>query len=160
MTDRGMLWFVVAVGALALFVALRFALLGAWIVLPLALAEVVGLGIAFALIAKAGRRCEIIDIDHEGVRVFRDDGRSRQEWQFHSYWVQIVLQPNPHAWYPSRLYLRSHGRQLEIGGSLTDQEREQLSVELKRCLVNSRHTDINIKNATDNHLGRVVNDRS
>ena len=160
LSSRGMLWFVIGVGVVALFIALRFALLGAWIVLPLALAEIVGIAIAFGLVAKAGRRCEIIDIDHGGVRVARDDGHNREEWEFQPYWVQIVLQPDPNEWYPSRLYLRSHGRQLEIGGSLTDQERKQLSDELKRCLVDTARPDTDIRNATDNHLGRVVNDRS
>ena len=134
LSNRGMLWFLVAVGALALFIGLRFALLGAWIVLPLAALEIVGLGIAFALVARAARQREIIDIDEDELRVIREDGRQRQEWRFHAYWVQILLQPDPANWYPTRLFLRSHGRQLEIGRSLTDQERQQLTDELKRRL--------------------------
>lgn len=130
-----MVWFVAAVGAAALLIALRFALLGAWMVLPLAIAEIAGLGLAFFLVSRSGRRCEIIDVTEDEMRVVRDDGRGRQEWRFQPYWVQVILQMDPKNWYPSRLFLRSHGRQLEIGRSLTDAERRQLSDELKRRLV-------------------------
>lgn len=143
LSKRGMVWFVTAVGLVALLIGLRFALLGAWLVLPLAAVEIVGLGTAFALVARAARRREIIDIDGDGMRVVREDGRLRQEWRFHSYWVQVVLQPDPANWYPSRLYLRSHGKQLEIGRSLTDQERQQLSDELKRRLAGPSGPDVN-----------------
>ncbi len=135
LSTRGMIWFVAGVGALALFIAVRFMLMGAWIVLPLTIVEISVLGIAFFLVARNGRRYERIDVDDGDVRVVRDDGRSCQEWHFQPYWVQVVLQPDPANWYPSRLYLRSHGKQLEIGNSLTDAERKQLSDELKRRLV-------------------------
>jgi len=134
LSTRGMVWFVAGVGALALFIAMRFVLLGAWMVLPLAVAEIAALGFAFFLVARSGRRCEIIDVDEREMRVVRDDGQARREWKFQPYWVQVILQPDPENWYPSRLYLRSHGRQLEIGNSLTDAERQELSDALKRRL--------------------------
>lgn len=134
LSTRGMIWFVAGVGALALFIAVRFVLLGAWIVLPLTIAEIIVLGIAFYLVARSGRRCEIIDVNESEMRVIRDNGYTQQEWHFQPYWVQVVLKPDPANWYPSRLYLRSHGKQLEIGNSLTDAERKQLSEDLKRRL--------------------------
>ena len=135
LSPRGMVWFVAAVGAAAFLVAIRFVLLGAWIVLPLAIAEIAGLGLAFYLVSRAGRRCEIIDVTETEMLVVRDDGHERQEWRFQPYWVQVILQLDPKNWYPSRLFLRSHGRQLEIGRSLTDAERRELSEELRRRLV-------------------------
>lgn len=129
-----MVWFVAGVGLAAMLVALRFALLGAWIVLPLAVVEIAGLGLAFYLVSRAARRCEIIVVTEDEMRVVRDDGKARQEWRFQPYWVQVILQLDPREWYPSRLFLRSHGRQLEIGSSLTDAERRELWDELKRRL--------------------------
>lgn len=130
-----MIWFVAGVGVCALLIALRFAILGAWIVLPLAIAEIVGLGLAFYLVARSGRQCEIIDVNDTEIRVVLDDGRKREEWSFQPYWVQVILQADPIAWYPNRLFLRSHGKQIEIGRSLTDEERRQLSDDLQRRLV-------------------------
>jgi uncharacterized membrane protein len=129
-----MIWFVAGVGTAAILIAIRFVLLGAWMVLPLAVAESAVLGLAFFLVARASRRCEIIDIDERGMRVVRENGTQRQEWEFQPYWVQIILQLDPKNWYPSRLFLRSHGRQLEIGRSLTEPERQRLSDELKQRL--------------------------
>lgn len=134
LSTRGMIWFVAGTGAAAILIAVRFVFLGAWLVLPLAIAETALLALAFFLVARASRRREIIDIDDRGMRVVREDGRQRQEWEFQPYWVQIILQLDPKNWYPSRLFLRSHGRQLEIGRSLTDQERQQLSEELRQRL--------------------------
>jgi len=137
-----MVWFVAGVGGAAFLIALRFAFLGAWMVLPLALAEIATLGLAFFLTARSGKGFEIIDIDERGIRVVRQQDRRREEWEFHPYWVQVILQPDPKNWYPSRLFLRSHGRQLEIGRSLTDAERLELSGELKKRLGRTTERDL------------------
>ena len=82
LSTRGMVWFVAGVGALALFIAMRFVLLGAWMVLPLAVAEIAALGFAFFLVARSGRRCEIIDVDereHVLDEQDRDAGQKRTD---------------------------------------------------------------------------------
>ena len=73
--------------------------------------------------------------------MIRENGGSTQEWRFQSYWLQVVLQPDPKSWYPSRLFLRSHGKQLEIAQALTDEERRELSDDLKRRLVSNDRPD-------------------
>lgn len=141
LSPRGMVWFVAGVGLCALLIALRFALLGAWIVLPLAIAEIAGLGLAFYLVARKGRRCEIVEVNGSEIRIVVDDGRNREEWRFQPYWVQVILQMDSIAWYPNRLFLRSHGRQIEIGRDLTDEERRRLADDLKRRLARDTQPD-------------------
>lgn len=130
--------FFLAVSAVALAVAVRFLLLGAWIILPIALAEVSALGLALLLIARRSRYCETIDVDKDGLFVFRRDWRSQHQWRFQPYWVQVVLDPDPRGWYPSRLYVRSHGQAVEIGSCLTDGERAELSAGLRSRLEHQR----------------------
>lgn len=131
--------FFLAVSAVAVAVAVRFFLLGAWLVLPFALLEVVALGSAFALVARRARYRETIDVDETAVHVMRRDWRSQHEWRFQPYWVRVDLQPDSSDWYPSRLYLRSHGRAVEIGRCLTNGERAELFEGLRRRL--ERHRD-------------------
>jgi uncharacterized membrane protein len=131
--------FFLAVSAVALAVAVRFFLLGAWLVLPVTLLEVVALGIAFAVVARRARYLETIDVDEAAVFVIRRDWRSQHEWRFQPYWVRVVLQPDSSDWYPSRLYLRSHGRTVEIGRCLTNSERAELFEGLGRRLERHRN---------------------
>jgi uncharacterized membrane protein len=133
-----MLVFFIGISVMAIAVAVRFVLLGAWVVLPITLAELIGLGIAFFLISRRARYSETIDVEDGALFVIRRDWRSQHEWRFQPYWVQVVLKLDANSWYPSRLYLRSHGESVEIGSCLTDEERAELSDGLRRRLEQQR----------------------
>jgi uncharacterized membrane protein len=115
-------------------IALRFWLLGAWIVMPLMLMELSVLGTAFYLVQKASRNVETIDLSDNLLRVTRKFRSVVDEWQFQPYWVQVILRADHISWYPTHLCLRSHGKVVEIGTCLTDEEREELSESLKQEL--------------------------
>jgi uncharacterized membrane protein len=61
-------------------------------------------------------------------------GRKRleEEHRFQRAWARILLLRDPSGWYPSRLLLRSHGRSIEIGPWLVEDERLELAEELTR----------------------------
>jgi uncharacterized membrane protein len=50
--------------------------------------------------------------------------------RFHPYWAQVQLQPGNWRGAPSRLLVRSHGREVEIGAFLNDAERRDLAARL------------------------------
>jgi len=54
--------------------------------------------------------------------------------RFHPYWVRVELEPGRERGWPSRLVLRSHGRALEIGAFLNDDERRELAQRLTELL--------------------------
>jgi uncharacterized membrane protein len=58
--------------------------------------------------------------------------------RFHPYWVQAILQPGRWRGWPSRLLLRSHGREVEIGAFLNDAERDELARRLTALLAAAR----------------------
>ena len=123
----------------ALAVAIRFWLLGAWMVLPITLLEMVVLGTAFFLIERSTRFCETIELTAESVSVVQRDWKSRKVWSYPTYWVQVIFRQDPKEWYPSHLYLRSHGDCVEIGACLNDEERSRLSRDIKRIISAGRH---------------------
>lgn len=130
----GKLIFFVLVCLVSIGIAIRFWLLGAWIILPVVLLEMAILGLAFYLVDKDSRDIETIDLSNELLRVTRNVKSVVSEWRFQPYWVQVVLRSDRIGWYPSHLSLRSHGKSVEVGACLTDEERLELSQSLKAGL--------------------------
>ena len=122
----------------AIVVGLRFWLLGAWVVLPITVLELVLLGVAFLVVERKTRFCETIELKDDSVSVVQRDWRSKKEWCYPRYWVQVIFREDPAGWHPSHLYLRSHGDTLEVGACLNDSERLQLSQYLKNMIGDAR----------------------
>lgn len=133
--------FFAAVCLLTLLVALRFLLLGVWMVLPFALLEMVVLGIGLYLFERASRYSETIQIAPDNIQVIARNGiKTLHKHQFPSYWAQVALQLDPRKWYPSKLFLRSHGQSVEIGACLTDADRQSLAETITTALEDCRKT--------------------
>jgi len=134
--------FVTIYGSLAvvsLGVALRFVFLGLWLVLPFTLLEL-GLlgGILYYLWGKRDD-VEIISIADGEIHVEQRDRRGSREWRVPHYWASVVLEQSRHRNHPTRLILRSHGKDEEIGRCLTDEEREKLATELRHAIGRQHH---------------------
>jgi len=116
--------FVVSVG-----IAAAFAYFGAWLILPFAGLEMGVLYWAFRTIERRSRDYELIEIDDNQVRVERFESGSTSSEAFSRYWARVLVSRDG-----SRLALRSHGRELEIGRVLSDAQRLQLATALERRL--------------------------
>jgi uncharacterized membrane protein len=135
LSREGMIVFFIAVAFLTLLVAVRFILLGAWLVLPFSLLEVVVLGSSLYLFERRSRYSETIQIGPDSTEFIARCGVNiLRECRFQSYWVQVLLQLDQDDWYPSKLLLQSHGRSIEIGACLTDDDRKTLAENLKTTL--------------------------
>ncbi|HTM28437.1 MAG TPA: DUF2244 domain-containing protein [Rhodanobacter sp.] len=103
--------------------------LGAWqgnvFALLFALLESAAVAIALSVAWRAGDRSERITLDAASLEVQSLPGRRCTRFQ--SYWVRVLLESGNGR---QRLWLSSHGRELEIGAFLTDQERVELSKKL------------------------------
>ncbi len=116
--------------------ALATASVGAWqgnVFAPLfALVESAAMAYALSVAWRAGDRGERITLDGTSVEVQLLP--SRRCVRFPSHWVRVLLDTgNGHQ----RLLLTSHGRNLEIGAFLGDQERVELSKKLKVLLADA-----------------------
>lgn len=107
-----------------------FASMGAWLVLPFAGLELVVLAAGFYFSALAGHRREVILVDGPIVRVMRGGRRLDEVGRFPANWTQVQLRRDPTGWYPSRLWLRCHGRRLEIATKVVEAERSELALAL------------------------------
>jgi len=105
------------------------------LVLPFAGVEIAMLWLAFYTVISAGQWREIVRVD--GAQVTVEKGRigPLQVYSFDRAWVRVELRGAPFRWYPNRLCLTSHGREVVLAQFLTDGER----IELAQSLINAIH---------------------
>jgi len=113
----------VAAGSLA--VALAFAALGYWPVLPYAGLELALLGYALAAGLRRRHCVQTVDIGPEAITITTRFPGGERASQFSRHWARVTLR-DPRGRAPSRLLIESHGRACEIGAFLTEEERRAL----------------------------------
>ena len=125
-----------AIATVSLVIAINFYVQGFTLILPFAGLELAALGAVLYISAWRSNIKEVISISGEKIKI--EIGRDMPEkvYEFDKVWAKIVLEKSWNNWYPSRLLLRSHGRQIELGKFLNEQERQRLAVELKKLINN------------------------
>jgi len=126
------------IASVTLTIGVSFYLIGLTLILPFSGIETLALGAALYITAWKGGMQEVILINGDTIVV--EQGRQCPERRdtFQRAWAQVVLERSWNSWYPSRLLIRSHGRQLEIGKFLNEQERQGLAIELGKALKNNQ----------------------
>jgi len=116
-----------------LAISLAFAFNGAWLVLPFAGAEMFVLFLAFRLIERHAGDFESIAIKGDRVLVERWETGRVNRYELNRYWVQVVVHRRGPAG-KTTLALRSHGREVEFGQHLTQDQRDALARTLRQQL--------------------------
>ena len=104
------------------------------LVLPFSGLEVMVLGIALYMNAWRGGVKEVITISDRALAVEQGRQAPESRVEFQRPWAKVILERPGNSWYPSRLLIRSHGRQVEIGRFLNEQERQGLAQQLRATL--------------------------
>jgi len=120
-----LLTFVFTLG-LSLGIALVF---GAWLVTVFAGVEMLALYFAFRHIDQHAGDYERVVIQGNRLEVEVAEGRAVKCFEFNRYWSQVVCDDRGR-----RVALRSHGRELEIGRHLCEEQRMLMANELRREL--------------------------
>ena len=103
--------------------------LGAWPILPFAGVEMAVLYVAFRYIDRHAGDYERITIRGDSVAVEVRDGTDIASFELSRYWAQVVCEHEG-----ARLALRSHGREIEVGRHLCDEQRLEMARGLAREL--------------------------
>ncbi|MBA3564995.1 MAG: DUF2244 domain-containing protein [Gammaproteobacteria bacterium] len=137
LTPRAARIFFVSMAAVSLTIAGLFAAQGFWPVLPFAGAELALLGAALVVSMRNGRRQEVIHILDDRIVIEKHGRQGGYSVEFPRYWARVVLSQARRPGHPSRLMLRSHGRQCEIGRFLTEDARLALKRRIEASLGSS-----------------------
>lgn len=127
-----LLSFLLIAGA-TLAIALFFALHGVWMVLPFAGLEIAVLGWAFYHLHCHARDFERITVDDNHVLIETRDYKRSYRTELQRYWARLIVRTTP-VTRRARLYVRSHGREIEIGRFMNDEERAQVARQMRACL--------------------------
>jgi uncharacterized membrane protein len=112
---------------IVLAIATGFALLGAWLVLPFAGIEIAVLGAALTWVTRHAFDYESICFNGGMLEVEIADGDGLVRRKFNPAWASLVVENRGAA---TRIAVRSHGSELEIGRHLNAEARRSLAREL------------------------------
>ena len=111
-------------GLVMLLAALRFLLVGAWLVLPFMIVDLALLVWAFRASRRAARAFERLRLTGDRLLVERTDAQGRQErWELPRAWTRVELEQHAPQ---NRLWLRHRSRRLLIGRHLNRRERGEV----------------------------------
>ena len=114
-----------------------FALLGTvllWGLLPFALMAVAGMYFALQKNHRARQIEEVLTLENDTAHLIHTNPKGEvKEWECNRYWAQ-VLKYEKDGPVPHYVTLRGHGREVEIGAFLSEDERIALFDDLKRSL--------------------------
>lgn len=137
---RTLMLIYLGITTVTLCIGISFYANGLTLILPFSGIEVLALGLAFYVTAWRGGSREVIRIHSDSLIVESGHREVVNREVFQRAWVKVVLERSWNSWYPSRLLLRSHGRQMEIGRFLNEQERQGFALLLREALKNNQVT--------------------
>ena len=124
------------VSGVTISIAFSFFTQGLTLILPFAGLELLAFGVVLYISAWRSNIKEVVNVNEEKIRIEIGRNVPKEIYKLDKAWANIVLERSWNNWYPSRLLLRSHGRQLEIGKFLNEQERQCLAIELNKAIKN------------------------
>ena len=140
---RSMTWpeakrFVLLVTLMCLSIGGAFACVGLWMVMPFCGIEALAVALAFYVVLRDGERCELVCLEGDQLVIETGKRTLEQRHEFNRLWVRVHLSRSSRRHHPTRLFVGSHGRAIELGRFLTDGERETFSRSLINALKKKR----------------------
>ncbi len=83
---------------------------------------------------KANIEMEVITFDDDAVVIERGYRVAEKSWKYHRLWAKIFVKKPPFRGYPKRVFIRSHGKELELGAFLNKKDKERLIKDLKNVV--------------------------
>jgi uncharacterized membrane protein len=133
LTPKGFLILMLAIGGVSFAMGLVFLMLGAWPVMGFFGLDVLLIYVAFKLNYRAARAYELVELTNEWLRLTQvsASGKSKS-FEFNPYWVRLLFSERPDG--GNHMVLALHGRELEFGRLLNDDERREFASALRHAL--------------------------
>lgn len=128
-SPSGLLSVFAFVAAVSFSIAIGFALIGAWLILPFAGLEVVALGAAFLLNGRHATDYERIECSGRSLTVEIEEAGRTARYEIEPWLARVEVEASG-----SRVWLRARDTNLELGRHLDAQARREMAAELTRRL--------------------------
>ena len=125
---------VASLAFIAFCLSTYLALQGLWVVFPFAVLEIGFLFICLYLRLRANINTEVITFDEGTVVVERGSYHAEKTWKYHRIWAKIYVKKPVTRGYPKQIFIRSHGKELELGSFLNKKDKEILIKDLKHIV--------------------------
>ena len=125
---------VASLAFIAFCLSTYLALQGLWVVFPFAVLEISFLFICLYLRLRANINTEVITFDEGTVVVERGSYHAEKTWKYHRMWAKIYVKKPVTRGYPKQIFIRSHGKELELGSFLNKKDKEILIKDLKHIV--------------------------
>ncbi|MEM7016977.1 MAG: DUF2244 domain-containing protein [Pseudomonadota bacterium] len=137
--NKSMSWqqnllFIYSIGFISGALSLYFLYHGAWMIVPFVGLEILVLTVCLYIVYCRIDTQEVITIESSQVIIESGRHKIRKRNVFNRYWTRVDLQEPSYRWYASRLFIGSHGKQIEIGAALVEDERKSLAKELAKMI--------------------------
>ncbi len=128
-SPSGVAKLIAVLAAFSLSIAIAFGFAGAWLVFPFAGLELLALAYAFYFVHRHVDDYESITIAGDRLAVEKQFHKKISQVVFHRYWARVILRRTPSG--DHRLWLRSHGKEVEVGHFMSSRQRLALAQQLK-----------------------------
>ena len=125
---------VASLAFIAFCISAYFASQGLWLIFPFAGLEVGFLFICLYIRKRANINTEVITFDETSVLVERGSYQAEKCWKYHRLWAKIFVKKPLRRGYPKQVFIRSHGKELELGAFLNKKDKETLIKDLKTVI--------------------------
>jgi len=115
-------WVLAAMCVLSGAIALGFAALGAWPILPFAGLEMLALGSALYYVCWKLRYRHVITLDDRSIHIQKGHYYPRQEWRFEVADAALSVTPERHPWDSPDISLFCDGEQVSLGEFLNRED--------------------------------------
>ena len=125
---------VASLAVIAVFLSSYFALQGLWLIFPFTGLAVGILFYCLYLRMRANINTEVITFGENTVLVERGLYHAEKSWKYHRLWTKIFVKKPARRGHPKQIFIRSHGKELEIGSFLNKKDKEILIKDLKAAV--------------------------
>lgn len=123
-----------ALAIISLSIGIGFLVMGAWVILPFSVLELVIVSACFYYCVRQCRMQQVINFSGDQVVIEYGIKAPTRVMSFSRTWAKFLVEAPAHPWWRRRVIIRSHEREQELGGFLSEKDREHLVGYLRKTV--------------------------
>ena len=131
---RANLLFLSTLGVVSIAIGTSFLLRGFWMILPFNLLELAIVGACLHHCVQRTHRQEVLTFSADELLIEQGRRAPEQRHVFKRLFARFFVRRPRHPWYGTRIAVRSHGREVEIGDFLNADDKTELISALRRMV--------------------------